>query len=99
MAIIQNGKLIDVKQLKAVGAEILPVGETLFEVSDPEAALALLGAGVLKDGGIAVAADREVIAELNAKLVTGGIKVYGIRVLSRSLEDQFLEITGGEGIG
>ncbi|MNO16042.1 putative ABC transporter ATP-binding protein YxlF [compost metagenome] len=99
VAIIQNGKLIDVKQLKAVGAEILPVGETLFEVSDPEAALALLGAGVLKDGGIAVAADREAIAELNAKLVTGGIKVYGIRVLSRSLEDQFLEITGGEGIG
>ncbi|WP_028530986.1 ABC transporter ATP-binding protein [Paenibacillus sp. HW567] len=99
VAIIQNGKLIDVKQLKAVGSEVLPTGETLFEVSDPEAALALLGTGVLSDGGLAVTADREGIAELNANLVAGGIKVYGIRALSRSLEDQFLEITGGEGIG
>ncbi|MHA6532815.1 ABC transporter ATP-binding protein [Paenibacillus sp. BAC0078] len=99
VAIIQNGKLIDVKQLKAVGTEVLPTGETLFEVSDPAAALALLGTGVLSDGGLAVAADREEIAELNAKLVAGGIKVYGIKALSRSLEDQFLEITGGEGIG
>lgn len=44
-------------------------------------------------------AEREEIAELNAKLVAGGIKVYNIRTLARTLEDQFLEVTGGEGIG
>ncbi|WP_340021601.1 ABC transporter ATP-binding protein [Paenibacillus sp. FSL K6-1096] len=99
VAIIQNGRLIDVKQLKAVGDMIIPAGETFFEVDNPEAALALIAGGVMKEGGIAVQASREEIAELNAKLVTAGIKVYSIKALSRSLEDQFLEITGGEGIG
>lgn len=99
VAIIQNGRLIDVKQLKAVGDMIIPAGETFFEVDNPEAALALIIGGVMKEGGIAVQASREEIAELNAKLVTAGIKVYSIKALSRSLEDQFLEITGGEGIG
>ncbi|AIQ45286.1 bacitracin ABC transporter ATP-binding protein [Paenibacillus sp. FSL R7-0273] len=99
VAIIQNGRLIDVKQLKAVGDAVLPVTETLFEVNDPEGALALLGQGVLKNGGISLIAGREEIAELNAALVAAGFKIYSIRALSRSLEDQFLEITGGEGIG
>lgn len=99
VAIIQNGLLVDVKQLKAVGDVVMPAGETLFEVNDPEAALKLIGFGGLREGGLAIEAGREEVAELNARLVAGGIKVYGIRALSRSLEDQFLEITGGEGIG
>ncbi|WP_310831619.1 ABC transporter ATP-binding protein [Paenibacillus pedocola] len=99
VAIIQNGRLVDVKQLKTVGDAVLPVQETLFEVNDPEAALALIGRGVVKNGGVSIEAGREEIAELNARLVAAGFKVYSIRALSRSLEDQFLEITGGEGIG
>lgn len=99
VAIIQNGRLVDVKQLKTVGDFEIPVGETLFEVDNAEAALALIGRGAMKDGGVAVEATREEVADMNARLVSGGIKVYSIRVLSRSLEDQFLEITGGEGIG
>ena len=71
----------------------------LFEVNNPEAALALIGRGVVKNGGVSIEAGREEIAELNARLVAAGFKVYSIRALSRSLEDQFLEITGGEGIG
>lgn len=99
VAIIQNGRLVDVKQLKTVGDAVMPTKETLFEVSNPEAAFSLIGRGVLREGGLAVVAGREEVAELNAKLVAGGIKVYSIKALSRSLEDQFLEITGGEGIG
>jgi ABC-2 type transport system ATP-binding protein len=99
VAIIQNGRLVDVKQLKAVGDIEVPPGETLFEVDDAVAAQALIGRGVIKDGDLIVEADREEIAELNARLVTGGIRVYSIKGLARSLEDQFLEITGGEGIG
>lgn len=99
VAIIQNGRLIDVKQLKTVGDAVLPLQEMLFEVNNPEAALALIGRGVVKNGGVSIEAGREEIAELNARLVAAGFKVYSIRALSRSLEDQFLEITGGEGIG
>ncbi|MEK3713028.1 ABC transporter ATP-binding protein [Paenibacillus sp. FSL R7-0333] len=99
VAIIQNGRLIDVKQLKTVGDAAVPVSQTFFEVDNPEAALAQIGQGVIMEGGLAVDAVREEIAELNAKLVAAGIKVYSIKAMSRSLEDQFLEITGGEGIG
>lgn len=99
VAIIQNGRLVDVKQLKGVGNTVMPLGETLFEVDNAEAALALIGRGVFKSGGLVLEAEREEIAELNAKLVAGGIKVYNIRTLARTLEDQFLEVTGGEGIG
>ncbi|OZQ64630.1 bacitracin ABC transporter ATP-binding protein [Paenibacillus sp. VTT E-133280] len=98
VAIIQNGQLLEVKQLKEVGNVTMPVGETLFEVDDAEAALALIGQGTLKSGGLVVEAAREDIAEFNARLVAGGIKVYSIKSLARTLEDQFLEVTGGEGI-
>ncbi|MEK4235085.1 MULTISPECIES: ABC transporter ATP-binding protein [Paenibacillus] len=98
VAIIQNGQLLEVKQLKEVGNVTMPIGETLFEVDDAEAALALIGQGTLKSGGLVVEAAREEIAEFNARLVAGGIKVYSIKSLARTLEDQFLEVTGGEGI-
>ncbi|WP_379132427.1 ABC transporter ATP-binding protein [Paenibacillus sp. sgz500958] len=98
VAIIQNGVLIDVRQLKTVGEAVLPAGETRFEVDDPEAARLLAGGGILKEGGLVVSGTREEIAELNARLVSGGVKVYAIGTVTRSLEDQFLEMTGGEGI-
>ncbi|MEK4296334.1 ABC transporter ATP-binding protein [Paenibacillus sp. FSL R5-0914] len=98
VAIIQNGQLLEVKQLKEVGNVTMPIGETLFEVDNAEAALALIGQGTLKSGGLVVEAAREEIAEFNARLVAGGIKVYSIKSLARTLEDQFLEVTGGEGI-
>lgn len=98
VAIIQNGRLVDIKQLKSVGNAAMPLVETLFEVDDAEAALALIGRGIFKSGGLTLEAGREEIAEINAKLVASGIKVYGIKALARTLEDQFLEVTGGEGI-
>lgn len=98
VAIIQNGRLVDIKQLKSVGNAAMPLVETLFEVDDAEAALALIGRGIFKSGGLALEAGRDEIAEINAKLVASGIKVYGIKALARTLEDQFLEVTGGEGI-
>ena len=40
----------------------------------------------------------EVITVINEQLVRGGISVYRIRVVTRTLEDQFIELTGGVGI-
>lgn len=98
VAIIQNGRLVDVRQLKSVGEDIVTGIEVLFEVDQVDTALAVIGRGVPKDGGIALEVEREEIPALNVQLVQGGVKVYAIRPLSRSLEDQFLEMTGGEGI-
>ncbi|WP_433945651.1 ABC transporter ATP-binding protein [Paenibacillus sp. SN-8-1] len=98
VAIIQSGKLIDVRSLKAEDLEG-QYAETGFEVSEPERALELVGTGRLEEGRLIVTVNREQIADLNSRLVAAGIKVYGIQVLTRSLEDQFLEMTGGGQIG
>ncbi|WP_425464239.1 ABC transporter ATP-binding protein [Paenibacillus zeisoli] len=98
VAIIQSGKLIDVRSLKAEDLED-QYAETGFEVSEPQRALELAPAGRLEEGRLIVTVNREQIADLNSRLVAAGIKVYGIQVLTRSLEDQFLEMTGGGQIG
>lgn len=103
VAIIQNGKLIDVRTIRGAQA-LTEASRVLIEVDRPQGAIeALLAAGksAVADGdhAIAVEADRESTAVINAALVTAGIKVYGIRTHVKSLEDQFLEATGGERIG
>lgn len=103
VAIIQNGKLIDVRLLTNDSSAITSV-RVLIEVEDANAALEALQAGGyaaqhVGDGAIAIEADREQTAAVNAALVQAGIKVYGIRKDVKTLEDQFLEVTGGERIG
>ncbi|ANS73392.1 bacitracin ABC transporter ATP-binding protein [Paenibacillus yonginensis] len=97
VAVIKQGKLVDVKSLRE-NAETSKQ-ETAFEVDKPEAAAAIAGAGRLEGSLLIVTADKEEVAELNARLATAGIRIYGIRTLTRSLEDQFLEMTGGGQIG
>jgi len=103
VAIIQKGELIDIRSLRTESAGVsAAMEEVLFEVDRPsEAVTALEGRGSARfvDGGFSVTADRETIADMNARLVAAGIRVYGIRVKIKSLEDQFLEVTGGETIG
>ncbi|CAM4464924.1 ABC transporter ATP-binding protein [Paenibacillus macerans] len=94
VAVIQQGRLIDVKPLRTEG-EAEQGREIAFEVSDPERAAGVIGAGRIQNSRLIVAADRTKAAEINAKLVMAGISVYEIRALTRSLEDQFLELTGG----
>jgi len=100
VAIIQSGKLIDVRLIRG-GAERGNKAEVLFEVDRPDAAAETLGGAVLRteSGGVVVIADREEAADLNARLVAAGVRVYGIRTVTKSLEDQFLEVTGGGRIG
>ncbi|WP_435922208.1 ABC transporter ATP-binding protein [Paenibacillus sp. DYY-L-2] len=99
VAVIQQGRLIDVRTLNSEEASRNVKRETAFEVDDPVRAMDLLGEGRIDGGSLIVNADREGAAAANAKLVLAGISVYGIRVVTRSLEDQFLEMTGGGHIG
>ncbi|MCA0755734.1 ABC transporter ATP-binding protein [Paenibacillus sp. N4] len=104
VAIIQNGKLIDVRTIRGSFEAGTVSSRVLIEVDSPQgAAQALQAAGysAALEGGqlIAVETDREGTASVNAALVAAGIKVYGIRTHVKSLEDQFLEVTGGERIG
>ncbi|GGG21557.1 putative ABC transporter ATP-binding protein YhcH [Paenibacillus abyssi] len=99
VAIIQNGRLIDVRPIQQASNETA-TSKVYFEVDRPDAAMKLLSdMEVVREGNLfSLQADREQVAALNARLVAAQIKVYGIRVQTKSLEDQFLEMTGGERI-
>lgn len=96
VAIIQEGRLIDVRSING-SEQHEEKTEMLFEVDRPADAAATLGGAVQRteSGGIIVQAGREEAADINARLVAAGIRVYGIRSMTKSLEDQFLEVTGG----
>ncbi len=49
-----------------------------------------------KDGVLRLTTEPGRAAEINAKLVSAGLRVSELRLSERSLEDAFLEITGGE---
>ncbi|MGG4479437.1 ABC transporter ATP-binding protein [Paenibacillus illinoisensis] len=97
VAIIQNGKLIDVRNLKAeAGADALT--EVAFEVDDAQRASELIQDATVQGSMLVVRLSRDQIPDLNARLVSEGIQVYGIRNVTHTLEDQFLQVTGGGGI-
>ncbi|WP_366290169.1 ABC transporter ATP-binding protein [Paenibacillus sp. AN1007] len=99
VAIIQNGKLIDVRNLRDEQSSDA-LTEVAFEVNEAERAVQLLeGEAVIQGNVIVMSLSREQIPEVNARLVREGVQVYGIRSVTRTLEDQFLQVTGGGGIG
>ncbi|GKU80403.1 ABC transporter ATP-binding protein [Paenibacillus sp. L3-i20] len=103
VAIIQNGKLIDVRQIQGMNIDE-SISQVMFEVNSSEAAIdAIITAGqkaeVAGSNHIVIQGDKEYAAAVNATLVIAGIKVYSIRDHVKSLEDQFLEVTGGESVG
>lgn len=102
VAIIQNGKLIDVRSihLNVEGNSNTRVRFEVDKINEAIRVVTELGKTAEREGdtAIVVEGERDFIAELNARLVTQGVKVYGIEIQNKSLEDQFLEVTGGEGI-
>jgi ABC-2 type transport system ATP-binding protein len=98
VAIIQNGKLIDVRNLRAeAGADVL--AEVAFEVNDASRAAELISEATVQGNAIVIRLSREQIPDLNARLVSEGFQVYAIRNVTHTLEEQFLQVTGGGSIG
>ncbi len=101
VAILQSGQIIDVRSIRGEEADgdTPAASEVLFDVDHPDAAIGILeGAYDAKvaEGTLSITADRNAIAATNRRLVEAGINVYGIRVKTKSLEDQFLEMTRSE---
>jgi len=103
VAIIQAGKLIDVRSLKEMKSQTT-AHNVFFEVNDPEHVRMLLAAEmgltdmIMQGDGIEIRIEREQIPELTEWFVRQGVKIYGIRSISQSLEEQFLEMTRSEQI-
>lgn len=103
IAIIQNGSLVGVQKVTEFmnGEKLLRVH---FKVDNPEKAVSVLSneypqTEVAKtDTGIEVSIDNDMIPDVNASLVKNEVKVYSIVQISKSLEDRFLEVTGGNKI-
>ncbi|WP_042163248.1 ABC transporter ATP-binding protein [Paenibacillus gorillae] len=100
VAIIQGGKLMDIRSLQ----ETRDAAQTkiIIEVDDIPAAEQLLASvfdtarmNVIGDQ-LELTADKEAIPHITKLLVNAEIEVLGIHAVQKSLEDQFLEITGGE---
>jgi ABC-2 type transport system ATP-binding protein len=92
VAVMQHGKLVSVNSLREMVGES-ETYEVTFEVDNAEQARQ-----VLDSESLTLQIPREQIPKLNARLVEAGIGVYGIRTTAKTLEDKFLELTGGGGI-
>ncbi|MEH7379830.1 ABC transporter ATP-binding protein [Bacillus sp. JJ1533] len=104
IGIIQDGRLVGVQKVTEFVNEEATI-RVQFQVGQIEKALSILSAEYPKleviqtDKGIEILTDQEMIPQINASLVKNEIHVFGIAQLSKSLEDRFLEVTGGSGIG
>jgi ABC-2 type transport system ATP-binding protein len=100
-AIIQHGRLVGIESVQELSKQTQKV---LLKVEPMEQALNIIRKTYphidMKpmNQGIEVSLDYEEIPSLNAALVSENIKVYGIQVLTKSLEERFLEVTGGNEI-
>ncbi|HEX3588567.1 MAG TPA: ABC transporter ATP-binding protein [Pseudonocardiaceae bacterium] len=91
VGIVDRGRLVMQEDLAVVRA---PTGRVVVDTQDPADAVAMLDGQVeFRDGSrlLVRAADP---AELNAKLVAGGIRVREIGAQRRTLEQVVLEVTG-----
>jgi ABC-2 type transport system ATP-binding protein len=98
VAIIQNGKLIDVQLIKDYINEGDQI-KVLFELDQKELAHNILSSAppfnaITVETGLELTLEREQIAEVTTRLVQNGIKIYGINKIAQTLEDKFLKMTG-----
>lgn len=102
IAIIQNGKLIDVREKSDFIHQDEGESRYAFKIDKPDKAKEQLHEEfpalevVLKDGLLRVRAEAETVAGINSWLVKNGYLVYTITQEVKTLEDRFLEVTGGK---
>lgn len=98
IAIIQNGKLIDVQQIDdfVQGTEKI----FSFELDDREKAIRVITAeypGIVieqTESTLAIMIAKEQVPSIVKKLVEHEVSIYEIKEMTKTLEDRFLEITG-----
>lgn len=102
-AVLQQGKLIDVKWMREMRAESGEAIGVQFVVDDFKLAHQVLEKfqGIefkILQERFEARLERDQIAQLNEQLVFAGVKVFAIKPMEQTLEDKFLEMTGGGSI-
>ncbi|WP_054949783.1 ABC transporter ATP-binding protein [Numidum massiliense] len=101
IAVIQNGRLIDVQTVQAFVSEEQQMAVT-FNVEPLAEAQKVVQQSFPKhtvqreQSALVVELEREQIPQLTTQLVQAGVRVYGIATVKKSLEDKFIEVTGGK---
>ena len=107
VAIVDHGRVIrqgSIDELiRGAGATVVQVdcaeparARELIDQAGIAAGTALTGAGLVVT--LPPGATRELIADLNRRLVVAGLDVYGLREIQASLEDWFLSVTSRLGV-
>ncbi|WP_040207382.1 ABC transporter ATP-binding protein [Neobacillus jeddahensis] len=106
VAILQQGKLVNVMPVQHFTRGNDKVQTYQIQAQPPEQALVTLRkmaavqeAKLTPEGIIEIATERECIPDILLGLMQNDIRLYGVQMVSQSLEDRFLEITGGGQIG
>lgn len=93
IGIIQKGELVGVQTVnELINEESQTYIVEVSDISSAQKILSVYSVDVSK-GDLYVQASREDVPEIIEKLVHAGVKIYGIKVNSKTLEDRFLEIT------
>lgn len=106
VAILQQGKLIEVMPVQNFTRREDQIQTYQIQAQPPEQALLTIrqmdgvqDVKLVQDGLVEVTTERERIPEILAGLMKNHIRIYGVQMVSQSLEERFLEITGGRQIG
>ncbi len=97
IAVIQNGKLIDVRDIRSEVATVYAIDATPAE----KFAQLLTASSYpyeLKGQVAEVVIEKEQVPALVAQAVAADISIFSITPIQKTLEDQFLEMTGGGAI-
>lgn len=101
IAIIQQGKLVDVRPIRGGSTDVVEAQVVAIDVSDGPAAAEILAAAFpdlpaqQNDNKIELHAMRERVPDLIHALDSHGVRIFEARVINKTLEETFLEITGG----
>lgn len=102
-AIIQAGKLIDIRPIRRTEMDETSEQDISIEIEHGVQAVSILHTTypqvdvVLRDDHhLELRVAREMIPDIVQALVSHGERIYEVRTLNKTLEETFLEITGGE---
>ncbi|MCU9601326.1 ABC transporter ATP-binding protein [Pallidibacillus thermolactis] len=99
IAIIQNGKLVNIQRVKEEEVKTRPY---FIQVDEITSALNILQDAGYKanphEYGIVVYLEKKQVPEIIQQFVQQNILIYEVKVISKSLEDRFLEITNDKAV-
>ena len=95
IGILQKGELVDIQKVRDEGKE--DKDTYFFHIEQREEALAVLSQFdcVKKTNGIEIKLSKQEVPDVISLLVRENIRLYEVKIMTKSLEDRFLEITGG----